>query len=72
MLATKMFDLFCQKKKFDLSLNIFKILNFYNFLLYIIKYINGQNCVLTCVPWLIADMYFETEGVQKNTCCFKY
>ena len=34
-------------------MNIFKILNFYNFLLYIIKDINDQNCVLTCAQLLI-------------------
>jgi len=35
-------------------MNIFKISNFYNFLLYIIKDTNGQNCVLACVQCLTA------------------
>jgi len=35
-------------------MNIFKISNFYNFLLYKIKDINGKSCVLTCVQWLTA------------------
>jgi len=35
-------------------MNIFKISNFYNFLLYIIKDINGQSCVLTYEQWLTA------------------
>jgi len=30
-------------------MNIFKISNFYNFLLYITKDIIGQNCILTYV-----------------------
>jgi len=37
-------------------MNIFKILNFYNFILYIIKDINGQRYVLTCVRWLTATL----------------
>jgi len=32
-------------------MNIFKTSNFYNFLLYIIKDINDQSCVLICVQW---------------------
>jgi len=41
-------------------MNIFKISNFYNFLLYIIKYINNQSYVLACVQWLTA--------IQRQTC----
>ena len=41
------------KMLFDLSDEyIFKILNFYNFILYIIKDINGQSAILTFVQWL--------------------
>jgi len=40
---------------FDLSQFIFSKYQFFNFfLLYIIKDINGQSCVLACVQWLTA------------------
>ena len=45
------------KMLFDLSQpNIFKISNFYKFLLYIIKDINCQSCVLTCVLQVLVSL----------------
>ena len=43
-----------------LSMNIFKISNFYNFLLYTVKDINCQSCVLTYV-------YFGMEKISYLT-----
>jgi len=49
-------------------MNIFRISNFYNFLLYIVKDINGQSCVLTYVH---ATCILKPMGYILLICIFK-